>query len=144
MKRFDVLRANKVVESQRKPAALIREKKTEQVHIGIGVRTISLEHPDRYALDVLAAILGAGMSSRLFHEVREKRGLAYYVRTSSDNYTDVGSLVSTAGVDPKRIDDAIKVIVEEYNTIANSANRISKSELQKAKEYLKGHLVLEL
>ncbi len=145
MKRFDILRANKVLESQKKPAALIKEKKTEQVHIGIGVRTIPLEHPDRYALDVLAAILGAGMSSRLFHEVREKRGLAYYVRTSSDNYTDVGSLVSTAGVDPKRIDDAIKVILEQYVFIRDGGKGdVSSDELKKAKELLKGHFVLDL
>ena len=89
------------------------------------------------------------MSSRLFHEVREKRGLAYYVRTSSDHYQDCGTLVSTAGVDPKRVDEAISVIVEQYQKISNltysaSSGQISNKELTKAKEFIKGHLVLEI
>ncbi len=84
------------------------------------------------------------MSSRLFHEVREKRGLGYYVRTSADYYQDCGGLVSTAGVDPKRVDEAIKVIVDEYEKIYNDGDTITKEELRKAKEYIKGHFVLEL
>ena len=88
------------------------------------------------------------MSSRLFHEVREKRGLAYYVRTSSDHYTDCGSLVSVAGVDPKRVEEAVAVILDEYHKISNinpsADGQISNKELNKAKEFLKGHLVLEL
>ncbi len=143
MKRFDTVRGDKVLDGQSKPAVLVRQKKTEQVHIAIGVRTTPLEHPDRYGLDVLAAVLGGGMSSRLFHEVREKRGLAYYVRTSSDNYTDCGTLVTTAGVDPARIDDAIQVILEQYALIKKPGN-ITEEELRKAKEFLKGHFVLEL
>jgi len=84
------------------------------------------------------------MSSRLFSEVREKRGLAYYVRASSDQYTDAGSLVVTAGIDPKRIEEAITVIVSELSDLRDGRKKISKTELKKAKEYLKGHLVLEL
>lgn len=144
MKSFDTLRYEKVVVHQKKPQVMIKEKKTEQVHIALGVPTVSLDSEERYPLSVLSAILGGGMSSRLFHEVREKRGLAYYVRTSSDHYQDAGTLVSTAGIDPKRIDDAISVILQEYDTIADPKNRISGSELSKAKEFLKGHLVLEL
>lgn len=144
MKKFDTLRYNKVIENQKEPALLIKEKKTEQVHIALGVRTVPFEHKDRYALSVLSAILGGGMSSRLFHEVREKRGLAYYVRSSSDHYQDCGNLVSTAGIDPKRVGEAIEVIVSEYNKIKNEKNGIKSNELKKAKEYLKGHLILEL
>ncbi len=144
MKRFDTLRYKEVVEVQDKPAVMIKEKKTEQVHLALGVRTVPSEHPHHYPLAVLAAILGGGMSSRLFHEVREKRGLAYYVRSSSDHYMDCGSLVSTAGVDPKRVLDAVKVMVEEYGKIRNSKSRIHNSEFTKAKEFLKGHLVLDL
>lgn len=143
MKRFDTLSFEKIKEEQMKPSILIKQKTTEQVHIAIGVRTVPLEHEDRYPLDLLAAILGGGMSSRLFHEVREKRGLAYYVRTSSDNYIDCGTLVSTAGVDPTRIEDAIKVIIEQYHEITKKDN-IKPTELKKAKEFLKGHFVLEL
>lgn len=144
MRKFDTLRYNKVVENQKEPALLIRQKKTEQVHIALGVRTVPIGHRDRYALSVLSAILGGGMSSRLFHEVREKRGLAYYVRSSSDHYQDCGNLVSTAGVDPKRVEEAISVILDEYDKISDPKFQISEKELNKAKEYLKGHLVLEL
>ena len=144
MSKFATLRYKKVVEDQKKPKVFLKQKKTEQAHIMIGFRTVPLEHKDHYALSVLSAVLGGGMSSRLFHEVREKRGLAYYVRTSSDHYTDCGSLVSTAGVDPKRVDEAVAVIVEQYHGISNFKFPISNEELKKAKEFLKGHFVLEL
>lgn len=143
MNSFDTLRYEKVVEDQKKPGVLVRDKKTEQVHIALGVRTVPLTHSDHYALSVLAAILGGGMSSRLFHEVREKRGLAYYVRTSSEHYQDVGNLVSTAGLDPKRTEEGISVMVEEYKKI-KTTSKPTDSELTKAKEYIKGHMVLEL
>lgn len=141
---FNTLRYEKVVENQKKPAMLLRQKQTEQVHIALGVRTVPLSHPDHYALAVLASILGGGMSSRLFHEVREKKGLAYYVRTSSDHFVDAGTLVSTAGLDPKRVTEGIQVMVEEYGKVAKGKSKVSNSELKKGKEYLKGHLVLEL
>ena len=144
MSRFDIFPYFKVIENQVKPEVFIKEKKTEQVHIALGVRTVPLEHPDHYPLGVLAAVLGGGMSSRLFHEVREKRGLAYYVRSSSEHYQDCGSLVSVAGVDPKRVGEAIKVMVEEYNKVQSSKFKVQSSELKKAKEFLKGHMVLEL
>lgn len=129
---------------QSKPAVQIKHKVTEQVHIALGVRTVPQEHKDHYSLGILAAILGGGMSSRLFHEVREKRGLAYYVRSSSDHYQDSGTLVSTAGVDPKRVEEAIKVIVDEYRGVQSLKFKVQSAELNKAKEYLKGHMVLEL
>ncbi len=144
MPKFDTLRYKRVVEKQEKPQVFIKQKTTEQVHIALGFRTVPLSHPDRYVLSVLSAILGGGMSSRLFHEVREKRGLAYYVRTASEQYQDVGNLVSTAGLDPKRVEEGIKVIVEEYGKISKLKGQISKQELSKAKEFLKGHFVLEL
>ncbi len=143
MSAFASIKAPKVLESQKKPAFLLKKKQTEQVHFGIGVRTIELEHPDRYALDVLASIMGGGMSSRLFHEIREKRGLAYYVRTMSDNYVDCGTLVSTAGVDPNRAVEAVEVMIEELDKLRKPGN-ITQVELTKAKEYMKGHFVLEL
>jgi len=143
IKAFDTLSYDKVIDSQNKPSLLIKSKKTEQVHIAIGFRTVPLEHKDRYVLDVLAAILGGGMSSRLFHEVREKRGLAYYVRTNSDNYADCGTIVSSAGIDPLKVEEAVKVISEQYALIKKPGN-VTKDELKKAKEFLKGHFVLEL
>ena len=84
------------------------------------------------------------MSSRLFHEVREKRGLGYYVGTSAESYQDAGSFVTTAGIDPKRVKEAIKIMLEEHKKIQNSKFRIQNSELKKAKEFLKGHMVLGL
>jgi len=144
MKRFDTLKYNKFEANQIKPEVLLKTKKTEQVHIAVGFRTIKLEHPDKYPLDVLATILGGGMSSRLFHEVREKRGLGYYISTSADSYQDVGSIISMAGIDPKRVKEAILVILEEHRKIADRRSHVAKEELKKAKEYLKGHMVLGL
>lgn len=144
MPKFDVLRYKNVIEKQERFQILVKQKTTEQVHIAIGFRTVPLNHPHRHILSVLSAILGGGMSSRLFHEVRERRGLAYYVRTNSEQYQDVGNLVSTAGLDPKRVAEGIKVIVEEYARISSSKSGITDQELLKAKEYLKGHFVLEL
>ena len=144
MTRFDTLRFNKYEEKQDKPRLFLKTKKTEQAHIAIGFKTVKNEHPDKYPLEVLAAILGGGMSSRLFHEVREKRGLGYYVSTGADSYQDAGSIVTVAGIDPKRIEEGISVILEEHKKISNSKFSISKSELRKAKEYLKGHMVLGL
>lgn len=140
MKSFDTLRYRKVVEKQNKPKVLLKSKKTEQAHIALGVRTVSLTHPDHYALEILASILGGGMSSRLFHEVREKRGLGYYVRTSHIQYQDVGTLVSVAGIDPKRLKEGISVMVEEYEKIKTSS-RPTEAELMKVKGYIKGHFV---
>jgi predicted Zn-dependent peptidase len=144
MPKFDIGQALSLKESQDKPAVLVRKKQTEQIHVAIGVRTVPINSPKKYPLSVLAAILGGGMSSRLFHEVREKRGLAYYVRTHSDEYTDAGSLVSTAGIDPKRVIEAVEVILEEYQKVAKGAMDLSDKELNKAKEYIKGHFVLGL
>ncbi|HKC14768.1 MAG TPA: pitrilysin family protein [Patescibacteria group bacterium] len=143
MPAFDTLKYGKVKENQKKPAVLVRKKQTEQVHIAMGFRTVPLTHPDHYILAVLASILGGGMSSRFFSEIREKRGLAYYVRTSSEHYQDAGSLVSTAGLDPKRVNEGVSVMIEEYEKI-KTTHKPTKEELTKAKEYIKGHLVLEL
>jgi predicted Zn-dependent peptidase len=144
MKPFDTVSYKKQPENQLKPALYIKQKSTEQVHIGIGFRTVSTHNEEKHTLSVLAAILGGGMSSRLFSEVREKRGLAYYVRTGAEHYQDVGFLVSTAGLDPKRVEEGIAIIVREYAKISGAKHGISKEELSKAKEFLKGHFVLGL
>ena len=108
----------------------------------LGVPSYPLEHPDRYPLQVLATVLGGGMSSRLFTEVRERRGLAYYVFGTNHSYTDAGSLYSQAGVDINRIDEAITTIVGELRTIA--AEPVPTDELEKAKSFAKGRFVLQL
>jgi len=143
MSTFDALGYKKVELSQTKPQVFIKQKKTEQAHIAIGFRTAGSLTPDRYPLAVLSAILGGGASSRLFHEVREKRGLAYFIRTNSEHYKDNGVLSTFAGLDPQKIEEAIKVIMEEYKK-ATEGKFGGENELRKAKEFLKGHLVLEL
>lgn len=144
MPKFKTAKPLAAKESQKKPMLHIKSKKTEQVHLALGVRTAGVESKDRVALSVLASILGGGMSSRLFDEVREKRGLAYYVRSSSDHYAEVGSFVSTAGIDPKRVPDALDVMMDQYRLVSKGHMHITKEELKKAKEFAKGHLVLEL
>lgn len=143
MNKFDTIKHNKYVEKQTKPQLFLKTKKTEQAHIAIGFKTVKSDHPDKYPLEVLATILGGGMSSRLFHEIREKRGLGYYISTSADSYQDIGSIVSMAGIDPKRVKEAITVILQEHQKVSN-VSKVSKGELTKAKEYLKGHMVLGL
>ncbi|MBI2453855.1 insulinase family protein, partial [Candidatus Peregrinibacteria bacterium] len=120
----------------------LQHKKTEQAHVVVGFPSYQEKHPDHYALKVLSVILGGGMSSRMFLGVREAKGLAYYIQTSTDDYTDTGIISTRAGVDVKRIKLAVSAIVEEYKKIRGAA--IPKEELTKAKEYLKGKLVLRL
>jgi predicted Zn-dependent peptidase len=117
-------------------------KQSDQAHLILGVPSYPLTHPDRYALQVMASILGGGMSSRLFTEVRERRGLAYYVFGVNYSYSDAGSLYSQAGVDINRIDEAVETIVNELRTIA--AEAVPAEELEKARSFAKGRFVLEL
>jgi predicted Zn-dependent peptidase len=120
----------------------VHTKQSDQAHICLGVHSYPLEHPDRYALQVLSTILGGGMSSRLFTEVRERRGLAYYVYGLNHSYTDAGSLYAQAGVDINRIDDAVSTIAVELRKIAEEA--VPKDELHKSKSFVKGRFVLQL
>jgi predicted Zn-dependent peptidase len=123
------------------PVAL-HTKQSEQVHLHLGVRGYELGHPDRYALQILSVVLGGGMSSRLFTEVRERRGLAYYVHAANGSYTDAGTLYTAAGVDVGRVDDAITTIAGELRKVA--AEPVPAEELEKARGYAKGRFVLRL
>jgi predicted Zn-dependent peptidase len=120
----------------------VHTKASDQAHICLGVHSYPLEHPDRYVLQVLATILGGGMSSRLFTEVRERRGLAYYVYGLNHSYTDTGTLYAQAGVDINRIDDAVSTVATELRKIADEA--VPQDELDKAKSFSKGRFVLQL
>ena len=120
----------------------IHSKQSVQTDIRHAVRSYPLDHPNRYALSVLATVLGGGMSSRLFSEVRERRGLAYYIYGYNQGYTDTGTLFAQGGVDIARIDEAIRTIVAEFARIA--AEPVSADELDKAKSFSKGRLVLSL
>ncbi len=120
----------------------IATKQSDQAHICIGVPSYPIEHPDRYVLQLLATVLGGGMSSRLFTEVRERRGLAYYVFGVNHSYTDAGSLYAQAGVDIARIDDAVTTVVGELKRIADEP--VPSDELEKARSFAKGRFVLQL
>jgi predicted Zn-dependent peptidase len=120
----------------------VHTKQSDQAHICLGVRSRPLVDPDRYVLMVLSTVLGGGMSSRLFTEVRERRGLAYYVYATNHSYTDAGSLYSQAGVDIDRIDEAIATVADELKKIASEA--VPADELRKAKSFAKGRFVLQI
>ena len=124
------------------PAVRVHEKKSDQAHIVMGARSYPLGHPDRYALQLMSTVLGSGMSSRLFSEVRERRGLAYYVFGTNQSYTDAGSMYAQAGVDIDRIDDAVTTIAAELRRIADEP--VPSDELEKARAFAKGRFVLGL
>lgn len=132
----------KVSERQKASSALVQYKKTDQTHFIVGVRTFDRYHKDRYILSVLATVLGGGMSSRLFMEVREKRGLAYSVHTGSEAYHDAGYVATQCGVEHNNLEKALEVVLEEYKKITQE--KVPDKELSKAKEYLKGKMAMGL
>ncbi len=134
------LTAKAIQEHDPKKKYKIETKQTEQAHMILGFKSLSLNDPRKYALKVLATALGGNMSSRMFLNVREAQGLCYYIRTESDLYSDCGSFQTRAGVDIKRVPDAIQSIVKEYQTAYQDG--FSEEEIHKAKEYLKGKMVL--
>src|SRR5688500_17155202 len=120
----------------------VHTKQSDQAHLVLGVRSRPLVDPDRYVLQILATVLGGGMSSRLFTEVRERRGLAYYVFGTNHAYTDAGSLYAQSGVDINRIDDAVTTIVEQFRLLTEET--VPTDELEKARNFAKGRFVLQL
>lgn len=127
---------------QVKPQIKLASKKTEQAHFCLGVPGFWYSHPDRFIIGVLAAILGGGASSRLFIQIRERRGLAYYVACQPEFYVDSGFLLARAGVRLEKIDEAIKVCLDQFFDLEKKS--VSQKELSKAKEYLKGGMILAL
>jgi predicted Zn-dependent peptidase len=134
--------AEQVVLPENGSAVRLHTKQSDQAHVVIGARSYPHGHPDRYAVQLLATVLGGGMSSRLFTEVREQRGLAYYVFCANNSYTDAGALSAQAGVDLNRIDEAISTIVAELRRIAEE--QVPAGELEKARAFAKGRFVLGL
>ena len=123
-------------------AVRIHTKQSDQAHLVIGAPSYPHGHPDRYALQLLATVLGGGMSSRLFTEVRERRGLAYYVYCGNNSYADAGTLAAQAGVDLNRIDEAVETIVAELRRVVTES--VPADELEKARSFAKGRFVLGL
>jgi predicted Zn-dependent peptidase len=119
----------------------IERKDTEQTQMCLALPGLSLVHPDRFKLDLLNIILGEGMSSRLFTEIRDKLGLAYSIHSYAEHFLDIGAMVISAGVDNKNLTIAIKSILGELNRIKE---RIPESEIEKAKELFKGRIFLRM
>lgn len=114
----------------------------DQTHLMVGVPGVSVQDERRWATELLAIILGGGMSSRLFFEVREKRGLAYAVRTRLESFVDTGSLVTQAGLRSDKTKIALEIILHEYDRVMQE--KVGVDELKKAKEMMRGQLVLGL
>jgi predicted Zn-dependent peptidase len=125
-----------------RPVVLLHRKDTEQAHICLGTRALSYLDDDRYALDLLNTILGEGMSSRLFLEIRERRGLAYDVHSYSTKHSDGGYFAVYLGVDPSKAEEAVDAVLAELRTIAEQP--VPDVELTKAREFTKGRMRLGL
>ncbi len=128
--------------TQSKPLLKVSYKDTNQTHMAFGFRSFGIGDKRRFAAAVMSAVLGGGMSSRLFEEIREKRGLAYYVRSSKHSMQDTGLFYVGAGVQVAKCEEAISVILQELAKLKNEL--VSPKELYKAKEYMKGRTTLAL
>jgi len=128
--------------NQAKPRVNLLFKNTEQVQLCLGFPSYSLGDRKIFTLYLMAVILGGNMSSRLFTVIREQHSLAYYIKAGVSPYQDTGTLVVQAGLDKKRINQAISLILTELQKIKDDG--VEKKELQNAKEFLKGKLVLDL
>lgn len=131
-----------VVEKQKKPQLKISYKANDQVNLSLGVRTYAIGHADEFKIRLLAIILGGSMSSRLFIGLRERKGLAYYVRSMAEFYSDSGYLTTQAGVPIEKTEEAIKVILAEYARMATEP--VSAKELKRAKDLLQGKSLLQM
>jgi predicted Zn-dependent peptidase len=127
---------------QSSPRAMSVLKQTQQVQLALGFPAVSLKSPKVYPLTVLSSILGGNMSSRLFTEIREKRGLCYSIRTNLSLFEDTGTFLVQAGLDASRLTEALRAIKEELVKITE--DKVSASELKRAKEFIKGNLILRL
>ena len=131
-----------VTEKQSESALLVHYKKTDQTHFLLGFRSCNMYDKRKYALGVLGTVLGGGMSSRLFEEVRDKRGLAYYIGADNDTATDTGYFIVKAGVNNEKVYEAIKVVLDEIRKIKDGG--ITAEELQRAKDNISGSMALGL
>ena len=132
----------KVLERQKEPALKILTKKTDQTHLLLGFRGPNMFSKERFAAVLLGTVLGGGMSSRTFINIRERHGLAYYMNSATDMTTDTGYVFAAAGVEHKNLEKAVSLILKEMEKLKNK--KISQKELRKAKEYLKGKTLMSL
>lgn len=129
-------------EAQKKPRLKVLSKNTEQAHLAIGLRAFGRNDPDRYSLTLLNIILGGNMSSRLFRELREKRGLAYEINTHTKKLNDTGAFLVSAGLDNKNVIRSTELIMKELRKIKEKT--VGKDEFERAREFYKGQLLLGL
>ena len=130
------------IDLERSEILISQIKKTEQSHIILGFKTVSQNHPDFFKLEVLATLLGGSMSSRMFEEVRERRGLAYAVRTRTLSYAETSTLFTQAGVEHDKVEEAFSAIAGEYKKI--KLEKVEEAELTKAKEVKCGRFLITL
>ncbi len=131
-----------VKEKQTKPQVKLHYKKTDQAQLSLGVRTFPIGHQDEFILKIFSILLGGSMSSRLFIQLRERHGLAYYVRTQSEFYTDTGYLTTQAGVPIDKLDQAVKIILAEYKKL--TTHLVDNKELVKIKSLISGKIAIQL
>ena len=131
-----------VMEKQKKPALAIKEKKTDQTHFILGVRSFGLFDKRDIPLRLLAEVLGGGMSSRLFQKLREEMGVCYYVKADNEAFTDHGIFGVAAGVTPARLAEVVKVVLAEFEKFKKTP--VAAEELAKAKAHLIGSMFLSL
>ncbi len=125
-----------------KNTVFLRTKKTEQSHLVLGVPGVSSQDKRHFAHKLLAIILGGNMSSRMFLNIREAKGMCYYIDTDTDAYLDAGSISTRAGIDQSRLEEAIKLIINEYDKVMKDG--VLQEEVDRAKSFLKGTIVLSL
>ena len=130
-----------VRDGRQAPPIRVSQRKTDQAHLCVGLPSLPLTHPDRYALGLMNVILGEGMSSRLFLELREKQGLAYDVHSSLNLFRDCGSLVIYCGVEPQKSERALGAIMGQLNGLQSA---IPQGELEKSRELSKGRMLLRM
>jgi len=132
----------RVVEAQKRPTELVHFKEVEQTHVIMGFRAFDVFDERKTTLEVLADILGGGMSSRLFKRVRDELGAAYYVNASTDFFTDHGLLAMAAGVKHEKLEVVLKAGIEEF--VRFTKELVGKEELARAKSHLIGNLLISL
>lgn len=133
---------SKFTSNQTKPQVRVLYKDTEQSHLSMGMHSFGRMHPDRYALSLLHIILGANMSSRLFENVREKRGLAYEIGSEVKRYRTTGAFMVNAGIEHKKVRKGVSIIIKELKEIKRVL--VPAMELKRAKEFFKVQLLLAL
>ncbi|HZJ41646.1 MAG TPA: pitrilysin family protein [Patescibacteria group bacterium] len=131
-----------VVENQKKPQIRALYKNIDQTVLSLAVRTFPINHKEEITAKMLALILGGSMSSRLFINLRERKGLAYFIKTNTEFYSDTGYLSTQAGVPFERTKEAVSIILNEYRRLKTSL--VGKEELQKIKDIMEGHIMMQM